>query len=66
MDELRNRFSPTFSSAAVGHQHTASFRTTMAGKRRVPPSHRATSPEKEMLLIEEGFPNFASIAAPPP
>jgi hypothetical protein len=38
----------------------------MASKRRVPPSHRATSPEKEMLLIEEGFPNFASIAAPPP
>jgi hypothetical protein len=48
------------------HQQVASFRTAMAGRRRGPPSYHTTAPEKEKLLIEEGFVDFASLTAPPP
>jgi hypothetical protein len=47
-------------------QQVTSFRTAMAGRRRWPPSYHTTAPEKEKLLIEEGFVNFASLTAPPP
>jgi hypothetical protein len=38
----------------------------MAGNGRGTPSNEATVPEKGMPLIEEGFPDFAFVAAPPP
>jgi hypothetical protein len=66
MDELRDKLPPTFSSAATGHLFTSTVRTTMAGDGRETTMHKVTAPQKGMPLIEEGFPDFAFVAAPPP
>jgi hypothetical protein len=66
MDVHRTKAPPTSSSSAEGHRLTSSFQTTMASRRRGPPSYHTTAPEKEKLLIEEGFVNFTSLTAPPP
>jgi hypothetical protein len=66
MDELKNRLSPTFSSAAVRQRYTSTSRTTMVGNGRGTLTNEATTPEKETPLIEEGFSEFVFAAAPPP
>jgi hypothetical protein len=65
MDELGKRSPPTFSSSAVEQQQNAPYQTAMAGRKRSPLQH-TTAPEKEKLLIEEGFIDSILQAAPPP
>jgi hypothetical protein len=66
VDELRDKLPPTFSSAATRHLFTTTMRTTMAVDGRETVMHQFTAPEKETPLIEEGFPDIALNAAPPP
>jgi hypothetical protein len=66
VDELGDKLPPTFSSAATRHLLTTTMRTTMAVDGRETVMHQFTAPEKETPLIEEGFPDIAFIAAPPP